>query len=156
MCERLNIMMSVLKGEARNWFDDPHHQHKRSPENYLPLRILRSFGGNIQDVELNDNDAILRYEGPADTTPRQCLCHLCVKSFVRFDVRIFRHYVAAHLNDLSFLVAVVGLVKKWTELGQVPKHNKKVLRSAICSKLLSEGISKDEAVATIRLNQSEI
>lgn len=151
ICERLNIMMSTLKGEARNWFDDPQHPYKRSRENCLPLRFPRGFGPHTINTELDDNASILRYEGPANIPPQQCLCHLCAKSYIRFDVRIFRHYVTDHLEHPQFLETVVSLARKWLALENTAKHNKVVLCAGICQKLLDSDVDKAKAVAAIKL-----
>ena len=56
----------------------------------------------------------------------------------------------------SFVATVVGLAQKWVDLNEGPKYNKKVLLAVICRALLEEMITKEDAVAAIKLAQSEL
>jgi hypothetical protein len=86
MCEHINIMLLIAMGEARDWLEDPDHTYKRSQENCLPLKFPNGFGSSVINVDPDDKNSILRYDGPAEEAPSQCLCGLCVKSYVRFDL----------------------------------------------------------------------
>jgi hypothetical protein len=84
MCERLNIMMSIVMGEARDWFDDADHPYKRTRENRLRLRAPLGFGSSVGNVNVDAYDSILRYDGPIEKIPLLYPCGLCVKVLCPF------------------------------------------------------------------------
>jgi len=148
MWEHINIMLSIAMGEARDWLEDPDHTYKRSRENCHPLKFPNGFGSSVINVDPDDKNSILRYDGPAEEAPSQCLRGLCVKSYVRFDLRIFRHYVKDHVEHPEFLVRVIEFAKRWLKEGD-DKDSKLTLYHEICTKLAHSKFGKEQAVEVI-------
>ena len=70
------------------------------------------------------------------------------KSYVRFDLQIFRHNVQEHTDHTKFLVRVIAFATRWLKEGH-GKDSKATLCYEICTKLAHSNIDKEQAVAAI-------
>jgi hypothetical protein len=110
-------------------------------------------GSSVTNVDADDKNSILRYDGPAEEAPSQCLCGLCVKSYVPFDLRIFRHCVKDHVEHPEFLVRVINFATRWLKEGD-DKDSKLTLYHEIRTKLAYSKFGKEQAVEVVLMTRA--